>query len=48
MDRDWINLPCIRAEYENGVEEFIKFAQRYEGRSDDKVKFGCPCVNCLN
>jgi len=45
MDRDWINLPRISAEYENGVEKFIKFAQRYEGRS---VKFRCPCVNCLN
>jgi len=50
MDRDWINLPRINAEFENGVEEFIKFkfAQRYEGRSDDEVKFRCPCVNCLN
>ena len=47
MDRDWINLPRISAEHENGVEEFIKFAQRYEGRSDDEVKFRCPCVNCL-
>jgi len=28
MDRDWINLPRINAEYENGVEEFIKFMQR--------------------
>jgi len=33
MDRDWINLSRISTEYENGVEEFIKFAQRYEGRS---------------
>ena len=48
MDRDWINLPRISAECENEVEEFIKFAQRYEGRSDDEVKFICPCVNCLN
>ena len=48
MDRDWSNLPHISAEYENGVEEFIKFAQRYEWRSDDEVKFKCPCVNCLN
>ena len=48
MDRDWINLPHISAEYKNGVAEFIKFAQRYEGRSDDEVKFRCPCVNCLN
>jgi len=48
MDRDWLNLPHISAEYENEVEEFIKFAQCYEGRSDDEVKFRCPCVNCLN
>jgi len=48
MDRDWINLPRINAKYENGVEEFIKFVQRYEGISDDEVKFKCPCVNFLN
>ena len=48
MDRDWIYLPRISVEYEKGVEEFIQFAQRYEGRSDDEVKFRCPCVNCLN
>jgi len=47
LRRDWINLPRINAEYENGVKEFIKFAQRYEGRSDDDVKFRFPCVNCL-
>ena len=48
MDRDWINLPRINADYENGVREFIKFTQRYEGRSDDEVKFRCPYVNYLN
>ena len=48
MDRNWINLPRISAEYERGVEEFIQFAQRNEGRNDDEVKFRCPCVNCLN
>jgi len=39
IDRDWINLPRISTEYRNGVEEFKKFTQRYEGRSDDEVKF---------
>ena len=48
MDQDWINLPRISVEYENGVEEFIQFAQHYEDRSDDEVNFRCPCVNCLN
>jgi len=48
MDRDWINLPHISTEYENEVEEFIQFTQRFESRSDDEVKFRCPCVNCLN
>ena len=43
-----IGLIYISVEYENGVKEFIQFAQRYEGRSDDEVKFRCPCVNCLN
>jgi len=44
MDRDWIYLPRISVEYEKGVEKFIQFTQRYEGRSDDEVKFRCPCV----
>jgi len=35
MDLDWINLPRFSVEYENGVEEFIKFAQRYKGRSSN-------------
>ena len=48
IDQNWINLPRISAEYENKVEEFIQFAQHYEGISDDEVKFRCPCVNCLN
>ena len=48
MDRDLINSPPTSVEYENGVEQFIQFAQRYEGKSDDEVKLRCPCVNCLN
>ena len=48
MDRDWIFLPRISVEYEKGLEEFIQFAQRHEGRSDDEVNFRCPCVNYLN
>jgi len=48
IGRDWFNSPCINDEYEKGVEEFIKFVQRNKGISDDKVKFRCPCVNCLN
>jgi len=48
MNRDWINSPRINAEYEKGAKEFIQFAQRYDGRSDDEMKFRCPCVNCLS
>ena len=48
MDRDWINLPRISVVYENVVEEFIHFAQHFESRSDDEVKFRCLCVNYLN
>jgi len=48
MGRDWINLPYTSVEYEKGVEEFIQLAQHNEGRSDDEVKFRCPCVNYLN
>jgi len=48
MDRDWIYSPRISVECEKGVEEFIQFAQRHQGRSDDEVNFRRPSMNCLN
>ena len=48
MDRSWMNKPRITKEYEEGVEEFLQFAQRNAGTSCDGGRFWCPCVNYLN
>nr|KYP62103.1 hypothetical protein KK1_016627 [Cajanus cajan] len=41
-----MNSKRITNEYQNGVEQFLEFAQR--NQSDLNRKFYCPCVNCLN
>jgi len=46
MDRSWINLLRTTNEYENGVKEFLEFANM--NVPDNNGKFCCPCVNCLN
>ncbi|KAK7337330.1 hypothetical protein VNO77_17896 [Canavalia gladiata] len=46
MDRSWINAKRTSDEYENGVEEFLNFAQTNLPESNGQ--FYCPCVNCLN
>ncbi|XP_027922654.1 uncharacterized protein LOC114180542 [Vigna unguiculata] len=46
MDRSWINFLRTTNEYENGVEEFLEFANM--NVPDNNGKFYCPCVNCLN
>uniref|UniRef100_A0A151UF66 Transposase-associated domain-containing protein n=1 Tax=Cajanus cajan TaxID=3821 RepID=A0A151UF66_CAJCA len=46
MDRSWINARRITDEYQNGVEQFLEFAQ--QNRAYLNGKFYCPCVNCLN
>ncbi|XP_027915074.1 uncharacterized protein LOC114174430 [Vigna unguiculata] len=46
MDRSWINFLRTTNEYENGVEEFLEFANM--NVLDNNGKFYCPCVNCLN
>jgi len=48
MDRRWINLLRISADYERGVKEFMLFAQRHVGSAEIKGKMRCPHVNCLN
>ncbi|KAL3654586.1 hypothetical protein CASFOL_001571 [Castilleja foliolosa] len=47
MDRSWINAKRTSVEYENGVEEFFRFATSHVA-SIDGNKFYCPCVKCLN
>jgi len=46
MDQSWINFLCTTNEYENGVEEFLEFANM--NVPNNNGKFYCPCVNCLN
>ncbi|XP_014631515.1 uncharacterized protein [Glycine max] len=46
MDRSWMNASRITEEYENGVEEFLQFAQ---SKAEPMWgKFFCPCVKCGN
>ena len=46
MDRSWMNASRITEEYENGVEEFLQFAQ---SKAEPMWgKFFCPCVKCAN
>ncbi|KAL3613549.1 hypothetical protein CASFOL_042583 [Castilleja foliolosa] len=47
MDQSWINAKRTSVEYENGVEEFFRFARSHVA-SVDGNKFYCPCVKCLN
>ena len=46
MDRCWITTPRISEVYENGVEEFLAFAQQNAPVLD--AKYFCPCVKCVN
>jgi len=46
MDRSWINEICVRDVYENGVEEFLQFAQRNVQVVNGR--YFCLCVNCVN
>ena len=46
MDRSWMNAIRISDVYENGIEEFLKFAERHGIALNGK--YFCPCVNCVN
>ncbi|CAH9078402.1 unnamed protein product [Cuscuta europaea] len=46
MDRSWINSRRTNVEYENGVQEFLEFAQK--NLPDSNNKFYCSCVKCIN
>ena len=46
MNQSWINESRISDVYENGVEEFLKFAQ--QNVEVVNGRYFCPCVNCVN
>ncbi|XP_028189367.1 uncharacterized protein LOC114375713 [Glycine soja] len=46
MDRSWMNASRITEDYENGVEEFLQFAQT--NAQPMWGKYFCPCVKCAN
>ena len=46
MDQSWINFIRTTNEYENGVEQFLKFANM--NIPDNNGRFYWSCVNCLN
>jgi len=46
IDWSWINYKHTINEYESRVQQFIEFATR--NVPNNKGRFYCPCVNCLN
>ncbi|XP_028215171.1 uncharacterized protein LOC114397290 [Glycine soja] len=46
MDRSWIKAPHISEDYQNGVEDFLQFAQ--QNALVLATKYFCPCVKCVN
>ena len=46
MDRSWIKAPHISEDYQNGVEDFLQFAQK--NALVLATKYFCPCVKCVN
>ena len=47
MDQSWMNASCMSVAYEEGVEQFLKFAFK-RSRSDEDKKYFCSCINYLN
>ncbi|GMI88465.1 hypothetical protein HRI_002515800 [Hibiscus trionum] len=45
MDRSWLNLPRVNADYRNGVEYFLNSA--FANASQENM-FLCPCKKCVN
>jgi len=46
MDRSWMKASRITEDYENGVEDFLQFAQ--SNVPSLRGKYFCPCVSCAN
>jgi len=46
MDRTWIKVPRISEVYQNGVKEFLQFAE--QNAPVLAAKYFCPCVKCVN
>lgn len=46
MDRRWMKAYWLSAEYDNGVTEFLQFAEK--NLPNTEGIFPCPCVSCGN
>ncbi|CAK8535231.1 unnamed protein product [Lathyrus sativus] len=46
MDRSWMKVDRLGPVYENGVLEFLEYADKHF--SDNNGIFYCPCVVCTN
>jgi len=46
MDRSWMKASRLSDEYDNGVTDFLQFAER--NLPNNNGMFLCPCVNCGN
>ncbi|CAH1440586.1 unnamed protein product [Lactuca virosa] len=45
MDKSWISSNRLTNAYDEGVEDFLTFAQNNNVKSD---VIPCPCINCIN
>lgn len=45
MDKSWISSNGLTNAYDEGVEDFLTFAQNNNVKSD---VISCPCINCMN
>ena len=45
MDKSWVHCSKMSSEYEDGVEEFMKFAV---GNSEGSSVIKCPCTKYMN
>jgi len=46
MDRSWMRANRLSEEFDNGVIEFLQFAEQNLPNNDGL--FLCPCVSCAN
>jgi hypothetical protein len=46
MDRSWMKASRLSDEYDNGVTDFLQFAERNLPNSNGM--YPCPCVKCGN
>ena len=46
MDRRWMKAYRLSPEYDNGVTEFLQFAEK--NLPNTEGVFPCPCISCGN